>query len=251
MSSRGGNPALWGALAAVAVHAALGATLASVSPRSWQTRPSTVELEVVETPPPVIEEQEPKPEPPAPPRPRVVVQRFLPKPPPVTALPPPNQEPPPTPPPEQAPPTFGVSLDSTVTGDSSVAVPIGNTVATTDRTPRKPGPVAALPAAPEAPSFSPVSEAYVAEFPKVVTDIKADYPDEARRLGFEGQVLMRVGIDRKGSVRTVRVIKKAGYGMDEAATRAMWKFKFTPARTRDGEAVDFQITYTYTFRAEG
>jgi hypothetical protein len=48
----------------------------------------------------------------------------------------------------------------------------------------------------------------------------------------------------------VRVIKKAGYGFDEVATQAMWKFKFTPARTREGVPVDFLITYRYIFRAE-
>jgi protein TonB len=210
-----------------------------------------VELAVLEPPPPppppVVEE--PKPEPPAPPRPRVVVRRMAATPPPEAPPPPPNQEQPPTPPPEPAPPTFGVTLDSTVTGDSAVAVPVGNTLATPDHTPRKPGPVTPLPAAPEAPSFSPVSEAYVAQVAQVLNEVRADYPLQARRLNVDGEVLLKVGIDRKGVVRTVRVIKKVGYGLDEAAVQAMWKFRFSPARMQNGEPVDVQITYKYRFHA--
>ena len=56
---------------------------------------------------------------------------------------------------------------------------------------------------------------------------------------------MRVGIDRSGAIRSVRVIKQAGYGFDEAAVKAMWKFKFSPGQTNDGQPVDCLITYTY------
>jgi hypothetical protein len=58
-----------------------------------------------------------------------------------------------------------------------------------------------------------------------------------------------VGIDRRGAVRTVRVIKKGGFGFDAVAIRGMWTFKFKPARTREGVPVDFLITYRYVFRA--
>jgi TonB family protein len=129
---------------------------------------------------------------------------------------------------------------------------VGNTLMTKDRTPGKP--TAAAPAAVTEgpPVFAPVAETSIGEFPRTLHEEKGDsyYPGEARRMGLEGQVLLRVGIDRHGAIRSVRVIKKAGYGFDDAAVRAMWKFKFTPARTREGEPVDFLITYTYTFRAE-
>jgi protein TonB len=103
----------------------------------------------------------------------------------------------------------------------------------------------------EAPAFAPVAETSIAEFPVRLYEEKGDsyYPSEARRMGLEGNVVLRVGIDRHGAVRSVRVIKKAGYGFDEQASRAMWKFKWKPARTREGEAVDILITYTYSFQA--
>ena len=74
------------------------------------------------------------------------------------------------------------------------------------------------------------------------------YPRDALRMGMEGHVTLRVEIDRRGKIHGVRVIKKAGYGFDEAAVRMMWKFKFTPARTRDGQPVDFLLTWGITFR---
>jgi protein TonB len=241
---------LVGFVVGLAVHGAVVVGLARLGPLTIAHRPQTVEMEVVERPPPpppVVEE--PKPPPPAPPPPRVVVHRVVVKatPPP----PPPNQEPPPTPPPEPAPPVFGVTMDSVVTGDSAVAVPVGSTLMTKDRTPGRPTtPTPAV--VTEAPSFAPVAETSIGEFPRTIHEEKGDsyYPPEARRMGLEGQVVLRVGIDRNGAIRTVRPIKRAGYGFDEAATRALWKFKFSPARTRDGQPVDILITYTYTFRAE-
>jgi len=179
------------------------------------------------------------------------VVRALEKPPepPQETPPPPNEEPP-EPPKEAAPPVFGVTLDSTVTGDSAVAVPVGNTLATRDRTPAKPGPAPGPLAAVEGPpAFSPVSEMYVDKIPVVLQEVKANYPDQARRLGLDGKVTLRVGIDRNGKVRSVKVIKRAGHGLDEAAAQAMWRFKFTAAIAKDGRPVDIVITYNYTFQA--
>jgi protein TonB len=236
---------------ALAVHSIAFASLARLHSGAWLVRrPQTVEMEVIERPPPPpppVPEVKP-PEPPPPPKPvvrRVVVKAPRPEAPP----PPPNQEPPPTPPPEPTPPTFGVTMDSVVTGDSPVAVPVGSTLMTKDRTPGRPAPPAPVAVA-EAPSFAPVAETSIGEFPHVIHEEKATsyYPSDARRMGFEGRVVLKVGIDRHGAVRSVRVVKKAGYGFDEAAIRAMWKFTFTPARTRDGQPVDFLITYGITFQ---
>ena len=40
---------------------------------------------------------------------------------------------------------------------------------------------------------------------------------------------MRVGIDRKGAIHSVRVVRRAGHGFDDAAVKAMWRFRFSPA----------------------
>ena len=60
-------------------------------------------------------------------------------------------------------------------------------------------------------------------------------------MGIEGSVVLKVGINAKGEVVQVRVIGKAGHGFDEAARDALRQFKFSPARTSDGQAVDVQL----------
>ena len=41
---------------------------------------------------------------------------------------------------------------------------------------------------------------------------------------------------------------KAGHGFDEPARDALRQSKFSPARTSDGQAVDYSMTYTYVLR---
>jgi outer membrane biosynthesis protein TonB len=56
-----------------------------------------------------------------------------------------------------------------------------------------------------------------------------------------------VGVDRKGNVKSVRVLQKVGFGMDEAAESAAWKSKWKPAKKETGEAVDVVIHYNFIF----
>ncbi len=170
-----------------------------------------------------------------------MVRHRLPKPPEPIAKPPP-------PPLESAPPVFGVTLDSVVLGDSGSAVPVGNAINTQPRSaalpPRVPPPGAIDGTAN---FFSPVSDDAIAEPAIALFEVKEDYPESARRMGFEGQVTLRVGIDRRGATRSVRVVRRAGHGFDEAAASALWRFKWTPARDRAHRALDCQITFLYKF----
>ncbi len=53
-----------------------------------------------------------------------------------------------------------------------------------------------------------------------------------------------VGVD--GLVRTVKLIKPAGFGFDDAALAAARKFKFTPA-TRDGQPIESTVLFDQQF----
>jgi protein TonB len=160
----------------------------------------------------------------------------------------PNQEAKPTPPSDDPPkPVFGVTQDSVVDGESPVAVAVGNTLMTRDRTLAK-APPPPLPAAPPVPSFSPVDEESVAELPEMSSMPEAVYPEMARRLGIEGKVRLKIAIDRKGNVKSVRILQKVGYGMDEEAIRVIWQSKWHPAKLSDGEPVDVAIHYNFMFR---
>jgi protein TonB len=241
---------IWGCFTTLAVHLGAAAVLAHVPTGGWRAnRVATVELDVVEKPLPPPEPVPPPPVPPenkpTPPVPvaRSVVRRALSRP---ALPPPPNRETPPAPPTaEPPPPVFGVTAESVVAGESAVAVPIGNTLMTKDRTPAKAAPLPLPAADPDA--FAPVADNLIAQFPASLGEVKAEYPEEAKRMGIEGRVKLRVSLDRQGHVRSVRVAKRAGNGFDEAAKQALMRMRFSPARTADGRAVDWEFTYDYGF----
>jgi protein TonB len=96
-----------------------------------------------------------------------------------------------------------------------------------------------------APAFRPAAD--VSRAPEVAEEVRAEYPEEARREGIQGAVRLLVLIRKDGSVYRVRVLEDPGYGLGEAAREALSRFQFRPALGPDGEAVDYQIYYTYRF----
>jgi protein TonB len=73
------------------------------------------------------------------------------------------------------------------------------------------------------------------------------YPEAALRNGISGRVLIKIGIDRKGNVKSARVLEKLGFGLDEEALAKIWKYKFSPAKRANGEPVDIVINYSFRF----
>jgi protein TonB len=243
---------------ALLVHGAGVGALGHVK-GAWVAPPAPpVELEIREPPPAPPPEAPREPPPPLPqvvepPKPRPIVARHAPV---VRALPPPAQPPPPNQQPtaetpKSAPPVFGVTMSSVVSGESGMAVPVGNTLmvkpTAAPKSNQAPQPYAAGPVGPE--PFRPVPEAYIATKPRVLYEVNsADvYPPDALALGLEGGVNLSVGLNEKGAVVEVRVLKRAGHKFDEAAMQALRKFRFSPALTSDGRAVPTRITYSFKF----
>jgi protein TonB len=56
------------------------------------------------------------------------------------------------------------------------------------------------------------------------------YPPVAKRLQKEGNVLLRVTIDERGRPAEVEIVKKAGFGFDEEAVKAVQNSTFVPAK---------------------
>lgn len=170
-----------------------------------------------------LQEQEPPPDPPPPP--------------------PPEPEPEPAPEPEpveevadlrdiqadEIRDVFGVSPDS-VAEDGAFEARVGTT----------------LMKEPE-PEFVPLP--LVSSLPSFKSKVEPEYPEEARRAGIEGLVILEVGIDQGGRVFDVTVIQAAGHGFDEAAVAAMKQSIFHPAR-RGSEpvAVRLRIPVRFTLR---
>lgn len=95
---------------------------------------------------------------------------------------------------------------------------------------------------------TPTEEYLVSEMPQVVSEVRPNYPKEAREKGVEGSVVMDVLIDDKGKVRQVTVIEGEGI-FRQGAIEAMKKFLFRPAKV-DGKPVAVKIRYSLKFLLE-
>jgi TonB family protein len=82
--------------------------------------------------------------------------------------------------------------------------------------------------------------------PELVHFENAPYPPEAEKAGLQGDVVLKLTVDKEGNVTAAEVMEPAGNGFDEAAQAAALKFKFKPA-TKDGVPFAAKIKYAYAF----
>jgi TonB family protein len=73
------------------------------------------------------------------------------------------------------------------------------------------------------------------------------YPEEAKREGREGRVLIKTFIDSSGSVTKCTVAKGADDDLNRAALEAVKSVKFYPAK-KEGVAVSVWVTIPFNFR---
>lgn len=55
---------------------------------------------------------------------------------------------------------------------------------------------------------------------------------------YQGDVWLEARVTAKGKVGEIKVTKSLGYGLDEEAIKAVKKWKFSPAKDKDGKPVD-------------
>jgi periplasmic protein TonB len=234
-------------LLSAAIHAALFAFTLSVPTAA---RMETVNVEITETArpkPPEAPPPEVKPDPPPKLRSPKVALAPPPQAPPTLRPPPPPppNAPPPADAPRQVPVQVGISLSST-TEAGGVAAPVGNTLY--GRTPEKaPDPAAVRPYRAE--NYAPPAE--LTTLPETIACQlpKNEYPEEAKRLGFEGIVRLRLQIDEEGRVSRATVVEDPGHGLAAAALRSVGtpgRCRFRPARKGD-RAVATEIPYSFRF----
>jgi TonB family protein len=72
------------------------------------------------------------------------------------------------------------------------------------------------------------------------------YPESARQAGIGGIVGLELTVDADGAVSEAKVVRSAGFGLDEAALAAARRFKFRPA-TRDGKAIASTVLFDQRF----
>jgi TonB family protein len=76
---------------------------------------------------------------------------------------------------------------------------------------------------------------------------KPSYTREARRLGIQGFVTLRVLLSSRSKIDRVRIIKGLRAGLTENAMRAACRMEFKPA-TKGGQPVAQWLTAEYVFR---
>jgi TonB family protein len=85
------------------------------------------------------------------------------------------------------------------------------------------------------------------EPPRLLREVKADYTEEARRRGLEGEVVLEIIVTRDGAVRDVKILRRLGSGLDERAVAAVRQWRFAPA-SRKGVAVDVVVEVAVEFK---
>lgn len=95
----------------------------------------------------------------------------------------------------------------------------------------------------------PTDEYLVSAMPVLLREYRIPYPEEAKKAGVQGAVVMDILVDAEGKVRQAVLISGPGYGLNEAALAAVKGFEFKPARVQD-RAVAVKIRYAYRFVLE-
>jgi protein TonB len=72
-----------------------------------------------------------------------------------------------------------------------------------------------------------------------------DYPAEARALGIEGAIRVRLVVDENGKVTSRVLLNKLGHGLDELALERAARIEFEPARDTDDRPVASVVVWTF------
>lgn len=139
--------------------------------------------------------------------------------------------------PKPAPPTAPPQLEPVLSAPTQLSPPLN---VSTDKSvsPKTVSPIEAESLAP--PRFN---AAYL-------NNTSPAYPVAARRLGYEGTVVIRARIQIDGSADRVEIKKSSGHGiLDQAALEAVRKWRFIPAK-RGSEAVVEWVEIPWQFKLE-
>jgi protein TonB len=72
-----------------------------------------------------------------------------------------------------------------------------------------------------------------------------DYPTEAKQLGIEGQIRVKLIVDEHGAVKSATLLNRLGHGLDELALRQANLIVFDPAKDTDDRPVTSVVVWTF------
>jgi TonB family protein len=110
------------------------------------------------------------------------------------------------------------------------------------------GRVGSAPVAASDPNI-PLDETQVSSAARLVRGVTPSYPDEAREHEVEADVPLDIVVNANGEVISARVTKAIGYGLGDAALRAVRQYRFSPA-TRGSSAVSVRMHWVVQFRLQ-
>jgi protein TonB len=224
----------------VAAHGAAGAFIETREPH--KRIPRAIEMHMQPVAKKQIAKPEPKPEPVKPPPPPKIVKpklvkKLAPKPVPVME-------------PEAPPPSPKSGTQPESLSENGLAVPDGTTndgepgTGTENAPPAPPAPPAPVEPKPAGKKFVPIYQ--VTRMPKAKHAVMPEATDAFRQAQREALVVVEVELDAQGRVMAAKAVKKAGFGLDEAAVTAARATEFEPAFVGDQPVpVRYQIPYRF------
>ncbi len=227
------------------VHGMLLAAVLSVhQPSQTEQQPSVIAFTV--SPPP----------PPPPPPPKAVKKMKKPvKRPPVSHI---RKKK--TPPKKPVKPVFGVTQKSvlkTPTPDAP-AVRVGNTLMKKQEKEFTPPEQVKDYAAGErleerknkAAVFSPVPLIEIGTMPKPISPVKPEYPEELKEDEVEGEVIVKLSINKQGKVVKVAIISSDNPLFTASVKKTVKKYRFIPGKDKKGHPVDVEIEMPIIFELD-
>lgn len=83
--------------------------------------------------------------------------------------------------------------------------------------------------------------------PRVIRAVDAQFNETARRMKFNGNVIVSMVVDENGEPQRVRIARPLGLGLDEQAVAAAKQWRFAPA-TKDGQPVPVEMSIEVNFQ---
>lgn len=84
--------------------------------------------------------------------------------------------------------------------------------------------------------------------PRILSSVNPKYPSDLRNNGIEGMVDVRMEVGTNGRIANAEVVTSSGYSqMDTAALKAVYQWKFAPAKDKFGQKVRCYVTQRISF----
>ena len=109
--------------------------------------------------------------------------------------------------------------------------------------PRVPPPVVVPPNEGELPKLG--EYIYVEQLPEAVTKVPPEYPEEARRAGVQGTVMVQARVMEDGTVGDAKIVKSIPL-LDDAAAACVRQWRFKPALAK-GKPVSVWVAVPIQF----